>query len=182
MRVDDDAVGDRQPGAFGEPGSGRHTDADHDEVDGLGAAVAEHDAFDRAGAGERRDAGSEPQRDAVVGVEGGEDPADRVAEDPLERDGRGVDEHDLGTHLTGGSGNLGTDPAGTDHGHPGAGPESVTQPEGVATGAEVVDSVEVGAGDRQPSRGGARGDDDRAALDPLSAVEDERAEWRGRAR
>ena len=83
-------------------------------------------------------------------------PADRVAEDPLERDGGGVDEHDLGTHLAGGSGNLGTDPAGTDDGDAGAGPEGVTQPEGVADGAEVVDAVEVGAGDRRAVAGLSR--------------------------
>ena len=102
-------------------------------------------------------ADAEPEPHAVVGVELTEHVADAVAQDALQRDGRGGDEHDVGADLPGRRRDLGTDPAGADHRHPARRPDGVAQPDGIVDAAQVADAAEVGAGHGEAARLGAGG-------------------------
>jgi len=85
-------------------GSSGHTEtaerhAGDDDVGGLDATALEDHRLDAVGAAECGHAGAEAELDAVVGVELTEHGADLVTEHALQRDGGGIDEHDLGAHL-----------------------------------------------------------------------------------
>ena len=101
---------------------------------------------------ERFDAGAEQQLDAVVAVQVAVDGADLGAEHALQRHRHRVDHRHVGAALARGGGELGADPAGADHDHPAVGVEALAQGVAVGERAQVVDAVEVGAGDRDPAR------------------------------
>ena len=134
--VDDDAVVDPQPGASRRGRRGHHADADHDDVGGLDPAVVEHDSSTVSSPRSSRHP-SPGAADTVVGVQAAEHPADLVAEHPVERHGRGVDEHDVGAHLTSGGGDLRADPPSADDRDAGRAADGVAETEGVVERCEV---------------------------------------------
>ena len=101
----------------------------------------------------------------MLSVECGEDGADAIAEDPLERRLPGIDEDDVGADLACGCGDLRADPAGTDHCQSEAGAKFIAQPDRVGHRSQVVQPVELDAGYVEQTwrascrqDGGARGD------------------------
>src|SRR5690606_17199117 len=83
--VDEHSPIDVQPRLFGEPDSGNHPDAHDDEVGGHGRAIVQHHGV----FGDALDAPAQPELDAVLTVQVGDEPTQRLAGDPGHRHVRG---------------------------------------------------------------------------------------------
>ena len=81
----------------------------------------------------------------------------------------------------GGGGNLGADPARADRHQLAAGLDPLGDRVGVGDGAQVEDSVEVGAGDAEAARLGAGREEQAVVADALAAGEDDLGGSRGRS-
>src|SRR3954471_2831568 len=169
--VDEDAVVHRKPRLHGELGARQHTEAGDDEVRLEPAAVGQSDTLDAAGALEAGDADPGEQLDAVLAVEVGVDLAELGAQHALERQGRLLDERDVDAALPGGGGDFGTDPAAADDHCRAAAPQAGGDGVRVREVAQVVDAIELRAGDRQAPRLPARGEDEPVVGDPLAGGE-----------
>ena len=108
---------------------------------------------------------------AVIGVDVAVDAAHLAAQHALQRDRVGGDEGDLESALPRRRGDLGADPAGADHDHRAAAVEPFAQRVGVLDAAQVVHAVELGAGNREPARLGAGGQQQPVVAQPLAVVE-----------
>ena len=137
----------------------RDTDTDDDDVGGLDLAVVEHDLLDAGGAPQLDDAALQTQPDAVVGVQPPEHLPDLAPRTRWSGTGEG-------STSTTSAPIWRADAATSEPIHPA--PTTTTRPAprtaspsrtGVAEPAEVVDAVQIGAGDVEPSRRGARRQD-----------------------
>ena len=173
LLVDDDAVVDLQAGRDGQLDSGGDPDADDDDIGVLDVAVAQDDVLDGVGAAQLGDSGPQPQLHAVVGVQAAEHLTDLVAQDAVQGRRGGVDEDDLGAHLSSGRGDLRADPTGSNHRHATGGANGVAEPDRIADRAEVVDAGEIGSGDVEVARLGAGRHDSGRERQVLVAVEEE---------
>jgi hypothetical protein len=93
----------------------------------------------------------------VIAVQVAVDGADLRSQHALQRHRGGIDHRHLGAALARRGGELRSDPPGADHDHLAARLETPAQRVAVRERAQVVDRVQVGAGDRQPTRFCARG-------------------------
>ena len=168
--VDEDAVVDGEPRRGGEHGAGRGADADHDGVAVDRSPVLRADPLHAVGALERRDGRAEQHLDPVVDVDVAVDRAHLGPEHPLERDRVRRDHGHLDAPLAGGSGDLAADPAGADDHQPAAGVQAGPQCVAVVERAQVVDAIELAAGDAQPPRRRARGQEQAVVAEPLVAL------------
>ena len=108
---------------------------------------------------------------AVVGVDVAVDGADLGAEHALERDCDRIEDGDLKAALTSRGSDLGADPARADHDDRAAAVQPFAQGVGVLDAAQVEDAVEVAAGNREPARLGAGGEQQPVIAQPLAVVE-----------
>ena len=131
------------------------------------------DALDPAVALEGRHAGLHPQVDAVVAMQVAVDRADLVPEHALERHRLGRDDGDVQAALPGRGGDLRPDPAGADDDQPAARVEALAQRVAVGERPQQWTPVEVGAGEVQPPRLGAGGQQQPVVAEPLAAVQRE---------
>ena len=83
----------------------------------------------------------------------------------------GIDENDLGAHLSSRRGDFRTNPAGTNHRHPAGGADGVSEAARIGDRAEVVDAGEGGSGDVEWSWRGAGRKHSRREWKALAAVE-----------
>ena len=169
--VDEDPVVDGEPRVRGQLRARLDPDADDHEVAFEHAAVAGPDPLHRAPALEGLHAVAEQQLDALVGVHVAVHGAQLGAEHPLERHRDLIDERDLQPALAGGGGDLGPDPAGADHDNRPAAVEPRAERVGVRHRAQGEHALQIGAGDAEPARLGARGQQERVVFQRLAAVE-----------
>ena len=133
--------------------------------------VARADALDDTVPLEGFDPGPQPHVDALLDVDVAIDAAHLAAQHPLQRDRVGGDNGDLQSALPRGGGDLGADPAGSDDDDRAAAVEPFAQHVRVIDGAQVVNAVELGAGDREPARFRAGGQQQLVVAQPLAVVE-----------
>ena len=157
MLIDEDAVVDCDARLGGEADARLHADTDDDEVALQLAPIAGADTLNGLVALERLDAGSHQHLRAVVGMDVAVDGAHLGPEHPLERDREGIQDGDLEAALTGGSGYLGADPAGSDHNHRATTVQPFAQGVRVLDAAQVQDAVELASWDRETARLRPRG-------------------------
>jgi hypothetical protein len=107
----------------------------------------------------------------VLSVDVAVEAADLRAEYPLVRERERVDDRDLESTLARGGGELAADPASADHRHPPAGGEA--RPEQVAVGerAQIVDTVQVRAGNAQAARLGTGREQQPAVAERAAVVQ-----------
>ena len=173
--VDEDAVVDCDARPDGEPGARLDPDTDHDEVALELAAVARADSLDRPVAFEGLDAGAHQHLRAVVGMDVAVEGTHFGPHHPLERNGERIEDRDLEAALTGGGGDLGTDPARPDDHHRAAALESSAQGVRVPDAAQVQHAVQLGPRNREASRLGPGGEQQPVVAQPLAVVEPELA-------
>lgn len=153
MVVGDDAVVDLQPRSLGQSGVGVDTDAHDDGVRREAGAVGEQDTVGGVPVtGDLADPNAEPQVDAVIPVQVGEDLGDLPAEHPEQGQLGALQHHHPGTGRTGRGRGLQADPARADHDDRRAGPERPLEPVAVLQPPQVQHAVQVRAGNGQPAR------------------------------
>ena len=104
------------------------------------------------------DAGAEQHPHAVVGVDVAVDRAQLGPQHALQRHRRRLDDGDLQAALARGRRDLGADPARADHDDRAAAVQPLAQDVRVLDAAQVEHAVQIGAGDREPPRLGAGGE------------------------
>ena len=158
LRVDDDAVSGLQARRLGQLDVRRDPDADDHRVGLDQAAVGQpHPGGPAARAGDLAHLHAEPQVDAVLAVQAGEDPGGLGAEHAQQRELGRLQDGDLDAGRAGRGGGLQADPARADDRDPGRGLEGGLDLVAVRHPAEVEHAVGAGARHREAARRGAGG-------------------------
>src|SRR5918992_3768757 len=167
--VDQDAVVDREAGPLGQVGVGPDPDPDDHNVGGQPGAVSQHHRLDTVAALQPLGPGPGPDVHAPVAQEGLEELAHLGTDGPRPEGVGQLQDGHPGVHLGGAGGHLGADEAATEDDHGLGSGDRGPQPLGVVHGAQVVDALQVLAGQLQSDRLGAGGQDQAAAVVELVA-------------
>ena len=171
--IDDDAVIDLEARLLRQLGVGDDADADDDRVGVERPAVGTHHAAHPAIALEPFDADAGQHLDAVGAMHIGEEAADLGIGDAAEQHVLQFDDGDLAPPGAGGRRHLEPDEAAADDDDGGVRGQRLADRQRIVDAAEIMDPVEFGAGQRQPSHPPARGQQKLVIVKGLAIAEPE---------